>query len=262
MAAWLPALAAAGLPQSTVRQEQQVTVDGVTEQWRLTWQGPTRPACGIDNLEQATTCPCIGFAYGEQGRLTLERHRPGAPPEQMPLGGLFAGMEGPAADGNAALRRWDPEKGDPQQDDASHAVSRAFADKLAARPRADVMALQDIFHNGQKTAFLLQVGSETCGKRPMVAVGVTPRKPKLHAITTRAHPEKPLTLFAHEWKAWLASRESTVSVVSWRCGDHGAETQSEKKITLRDGGFEVRTLEYQCGDDGKRGKLTSNKLLD
>jgi hypothetical protein len=48
----------------------------------------------------------------------------------------------------------------------------------------------------------------------------------------------------------------------WSCGDHGAETRFEKKITLRDGGFEVRTLEYACSDSGKRGKLISDKLLD
>jgi hypothetical protein len=95
-----PLLRRSEYPTPTIREEQEVLVDGVTETWRLQWKSMPTPYCGADVVDVSLTCPCIGFAYGESGDLYLIRLRSGIEVEQLRLTPLFG--EYP----NAVVQRW------------------------------------------------------------------------------------------------------------------------------------------------------------
>lgn len=244
--------------QEPIRQRRTVVVDGVREEWTLKWSGPVRPVCAASDLTDAPTCPCNGFAYGEQGRLFLERKRSGAPVERLALSGLFKGMESPADDGNAALARLPRMPSDPTDDIGDDGALRRFRADLAKRAPVDVMAVKDFARDGLAATFLLQVGTVPCGKREMVLVGVTRREPRLHVVSSVAHPERPLVLQRSAWMAALANG-GEARVVDLPCGDHGSENEVEQAIRIRDGRFFVRSTTYDCRDDGSRGAPVSSE---
>lgn len=245
----------------TVRQRTAVTVDGQPEEWRLTWSGPVKPACAATQLEEAMSCPCTGFAYGEQGRLYLERQRAGAAAERLNLSTLFDGdYDTPVDNGNAILPRILRGPTDPLDRVDNPAQARSFARALTQRPPADVMALADFPHDGMKATFLLQVGNEPCGKREMALIGVSRRLPHLHAFTSTAHPERPLILQNGAWKALLAT-PARATFTDLACGDHGSENEVEQIIAAHDGTFSVKTNTYTCQNNGKRGRLVHSAEL-
>src|SRR5471030_306271 len=242
------------MAEETIRQKQKVIVNGEMEEWLLKWTGPVKPVCASSDLPTAMTCPCAGFAYGEQGKLSLERTRSGAIVESMNLSTLFEESDNPADTGNAALRLRARNEDDPFDGIDDPNDRRKFDAAVMLRPIADVIDVQDFSQDGMKSTFLLQVGNLPCGKRSMVLIGVSKSVPHLHAFTTIAHPERPLVLQAHEWMAVL-NTGGTVAVTDWNCGDHGSENEIEKIILAHQGTFEIKSNTYSCQKDGPRGAL-------
>jgi hypothetical protein len=223
--------------------------------WVIQW---VKPVCGSSDLSGAMTCPCIGFAYGEQGQLSLERTRSGVFVESMNLSTLFGESDNPADIGNAALRLRTRNENDPSDEVDDPGSKLRFDAEVLLRPPTDVMDVQDFSKDGMKSTFLLQIGNAPCGKRDMVLIGVSKILPRLHAFTTTAHPERPLVLQAHEWMA-LIKTGGQVTVTDWTCGDHGSEVEIEKNILAKQGNFEVKSNTYSCQKNGSRGLLLQSE---
>jgi hypothetical protein len=235
--------AAAGGPR--VREQKTVVVDAVREMWRLEWQDSPTSACGPDFPEISLTCPCSGFAYGEQGRLALVRIRSGKVIERLALDRFFISDELPVAVGPAVLERWPPS--------FSHDFNvgdhdAQFMREVAARRPADVMSVADYDHDGHATEFLLQVGTLPCGKQQMVLVGISKRDPHLHVFSSVERPSVPLVLGAWQWKQLLESH-GTVKTIEWPCGDHGSEKEWTDTLTAHDGFIDDFRMSRTCGRD-------------
>ena len=242
------------MADASLRERRVVTVGGEKEEWLLKWSGPVKPVCPATKLTQAMTCPCVGFAYGEQGRLVLERKRAGVPVESLNLSSLFGEYDTPADPGNAALARIPRHPHDPFDDLGDPEMARKFAADLDKRPPIDVMNVMDFSQDGTRAAFLLQVGTEPCGKREMALIGVSRRLPRLHAFVSTAHPERPLLLQDRAWTALLA-KGGHAKFTDLTCGDHGSESEVEQIIDAHDGLLSVRANTYACHEDGSRGAV-------
>ncbi len=237
-------------PSALVREEQDVSVDGHKEIWQLQWAAPPEPFCGPDVV--SLTCPCMGFAYGEAGDLSLVRLREGAEIGRLHLTPLFS-----VDSDKAVLQKW------PANVDSDYDLARdpAFADRVAHRPPVQIMQFADYDHTGTDNEFYLQTATQPCGKSQGIVVGVTPANPALHPVTTASHPDRPLVLFKHEWEALRDARTSPIEVLDWPCGDHGAET--ETRVLLRWGrkGIEGSRREYSCPAPGLPKKLIHQDSL-
>ena len=211
-----------------VREARDVSVDKVTEQWRLEWTSLPMPECmGSVFL----TCACAGFAFGDKGDLDLVRERAGAPAERLHLGPLFEGHE-------ARLRHWTPTPAD-----LASAPAPPFA-KLSARAPATIMLLADFDHDGRATEFVLQVDAGPCGHTPSVVVGISKSNPSLHVFGTREKPGEPLTLDRPEFWERVA-RAPSVDLVQVGCGDHGSMQESSVRVTA-DGDLHARESLRPC----------------
>ena len=237
----------------TIRQHSHVVVDGWAEEWVLKWSGPVKAVCSVLAPAQAS-CPCTGFAYGEQGQLILERHRAAAVVDTLNLSTLFAEYDNPADEGNAALVRIPHAASDPVDAADDPGTLRAFENTLRTRPPVDVMTLADYSQDGMQSSFLLQVGNAPCGKREMTLVGVSRRQPRLHVFSSTGHPERPLVLQDGAWAAVLATG-GHATFTDWTCGDHGSETELEQIIDAHAGTLSVQANTYACRKDGARGPL-------
>lgn len=218
----------------SLREEIEVTVDGVKEKWRLEWTSPPTPDCvteaevGDLAVSSAVACPCAGFAFGEKGDLDLVRTQPGKPEERMHLGPLFDG-------GKARLQRWSV---------GSWNKKPPSMVELSMRPLARVMKLADYDHDGRATELVLQIGAGPCGHTPTVVVGISKSKPTLHAFTTSDKPTEPLKLDRRsDWDKLAA--KSPVSLVEVACGDHGAETESTLDLSA-DGELHAKEKIRKC----------------
>jgi len=128
---------------AVAREQHKIIVDGVEENWRLEWIGPTKSACGPEDPGWMN-CPCTGFAFGERGNLELVRSRPGVKEECMAIAPLFKyGDDHPAGDQEAALLRLDVYWKDFTDRDAPD-----FSSRVQARPVAKVMNFGDYDHDG------------------------------------------------------------------------------------------------------------------
>ncbi len=217
----------------SLREEAEVTVDGVKEKWRLEWTSTPSPSC-VDEKEVGSlgsgsvTCSCAGFAFGEKGDLDLVRAQPGKAEERMHLGPLFDG-------GKARLQRW------PVGNWAKTPPSLA---DLAMRPLARVMKIADYDHDGRATEFVLQVDANACGHTPSVVVGISKNKPSLHAFATTDKPSEPLKLDRRsDWDKLAA--KSPVSIVEVACGDHGADTETSLDLSA-DGELHAKEKTRKC----------------
>src|SRR5580765_7536557 len=188
---------------SMIREQKAVMINGARESWRLQWDSLPQSACGLEDLEVALTCQCAGFAYGETGRLTLVRLRPGHPQERLELAPFFKDQGSPAAAGMAVLQRWRPipAAAHDEDDDWHHAADFDFLKRVQARGSSDLMRFGDYNHDGRASEFLLQVGLRPCGRAQMVLVGVSRRNPQLHVFATAEAPEQPLVLPVETWSA-------------------------------------------------------------
>jgi hypothetical protein len=242
-------------PNPVVREEHKVVVDGVEELWRLEWVCPPSPACSPDEPDVWWTCPCEGFAFGEQGNLVLVRKKPGQKEERFDLTLLFDGQyEAPGELGKVVLRRWEVEK-----QDMDESKSPDFAARVRARPIAQVMRFGDYDHDGQASEFLLQIGTLPCGKKMSVAIGVSRQNPRLHVFSSAEHPERPLVLQAGQWEALLQAK-GPVKVMDWQCGDHGSDAETELELYVDTNGIHATISTYECDQDGRRGKFTGKEV--
>ncbi|HEV3075725.1 MAG TPA: hypothetical protein VHB47_14985 [Thermoanaerobaculia bacterium] len=240
------AKAPAGVPHPIVREERRVTVDGRPEVWRLEWRQPPVPECSAES-DEWSTCPCSGYAFGERGELDLVRRRGGKEIERLSLTPLFTGDMGFAA--GAILRRVEPRESD-YRDDEDEDLPR----RVHRRPPAQIMKLEDYDHDGRASEFLLQVDVLPCGKRMAVAVGVSRSNPHLHVFHARDEPEEPLVLRIDQWEA-LRDASGPIRRVDWKCGDHASDTETELELQAGPRGIEVWEREYECDEDGHRGRL-------
>jgi hypothetical protein len=209
-----------------VRERARVVVDGVTEEWRLEWQEPPKDAC----FEQGwSTCPCYGFAFGEQGRLDLVRARPGAPDEHLPLG-------------ERRVQRW-PEL---DEDRKRWLDTAADAEEVKKRPEVTVMHFADYDHDGRPSELVFQVeAGSPCMRTWAVLIGLDRRKNRLQIYGTAEHPEAPI-LFEHkdDWETLRSVRATDLTQVG--CGDHFSYEQVDYRVRIDGLGFHVDELRYDC----------------
>lgn len=240
-----PALAA-----SLTREAQKLTVAGTTETWALVWGATPKPACGPEDVETASTCPCAGIAYGEQGPLSLERRRGTTLLEKLDLGPLFAGFDPPdphSTPGTGWLPRWPLHDSDLERADNGDAGLGA---EIRHRPVRRLMNFADYDRDGHATEFLLQVGTLPCAKLQFAAVGLGGASGKLHALTSAAHPERPLILPLDAWRA-LAKGPGPSRIDTLACGDHASETREEVIVTAAAGRITAKTRSFSCPAPGQ-----------
>jgi hypothetical protein len=239
-------------PKPTIREEQQVLVNGVPETWRLEWaETPApKPACDASGADWST-CPCMGFAYGESGDLYLARIRDGVEVDRLHLTPLF----GDEPNQTATVERWpvyDADYGNQKNDWFPASVSR--------RPAVHVMHFGDYDHDGHATEFYLETESGPCGKSTGFVVGVSADNPKLHAFGTASHPDAPLYLRQREWEA-LRKATAAVDVEDWACGDHGAEMETTVELYWTGQGIDGLRKDYSCPSSGEARRLIDQKPL-
>lgn len=225
-----------------------MVVAGQTETWRLVWLSPPQLVC--DKPEY--TCPCIGFQYGERGKLELVRSRPGVPDEHFPLTPLFSESENPAGIemiDEAVLARWPVLPDDYER----HAVGPPTNAEIASRAPVEIMNIADYNHDGHATEFVLQVGTFPCGHSDAVLVGLSPKQPTLHVFGTAEEPDEPLHVERRSWNELLKSAGATRHTVL-QCGDHGSEMEREIDLRADSAGLHVKYIEYECGPNFERGR--------
>jgi hypothetical protein len=260
IAAALALWAASG--SAVTRDEREVTVDGVAEVWRLEWLRPPRPVCQ-PNDENWFACPCVGFAFGETGELDLVRLRESHEADRLHLTPLFSNSDVPAgATTRAALRRWPVREVDADAFQRANPTGRReFSKRVMERKVVSILQLADFNHDGWPTEFVLQIGTEPCGKRQSILVGVSPKRRTLHAFSSADHPERPLILEAEIWRK-LRDAKGPGRAVERTCGDLGSEEQSEVVLRTDASGIHATRETFACDPKtGERGKLVSSETL-
>lgn len=239
-------------PTPTIREQEELVVDGKPEIWQLVWASAPKPACGANEVSISLTCPCFGFAYGEEGALVLLRLRNGKAIERKDLTAYFEGQENPAAGHSAVIQRWAVD-----HDRDSKAGLESNGDDITAlvadRKIVQFMNFADYNHDGWASEFYVQTGTLPCGKSVGVIVGVSRRNPKLHVFGTASNPDKPLYLQRREWEA-LRGASSPIEVTDWQCQDHGAEAETAVRLRWTAAGIAGVRREYTCpeGTEPKR----------
>ena len=243
---------------SLVREERIVTVDGVKETWRLVWHGAPEPECDAAGIGWFT-CPCMGFAFGEKGDLDLVRLREGREVERLPLTPLFgAGSDESVKVGlkvvlpRFPVRRKDLDAGVDEQEKLEADVPK--------RPLVKIMDLRDYDHDGQATEFFMQIVSAPCGKEMGIVVGVSRRRPNLHAFGTIENSHKPLILLRGHWSD-LARAKGPIHRLLWACGDHGSDARTDVFMRADEHGIHASERDYECREDGSRGPILREEWL-
>ena len=236
-------------------EARSLTVGTSAERWALMWTSPPVAACSPEADSLWMTCPCAGFAFGEQGHVMLVRHRAKLPDQQLPLDSLF--HDAPTTRrGLALLERWPP-----SESDYDSAWTPGIAERVRAHAPAQLMDFADYDHDGQATEFTLKVGNAACGHDEVVLLGVSARRPTLHMFGTVLHPQVALELQSADWQALRRSRGDT-TVVEWACGDHGASTELDLHLSAGADGIRADSLVYECsGLRGERGRLLSRRAF-
>lgn len=241
----LLALAAApqlvGPEKEVVREQRSVTIGGIREVWRLIWHGTPKDDgfCGVTDRVGAMSAPCYDFSYAEHGDLVLERQRPGKPPESMYLTPLFTDCFEDVAKPEAILARWPMRSLDTER--------YPTPARIRARSSVPLMRLRDYNHDGIAGEFILRVRSRGCGNGGLVAIGVTRDNPRLHALTTAEHPERPLMLERWQWQA-LARSTRPGKVPDVGCGEHGSEEESVVALRTERGRLHATRITSTCPD--------------
>ena len=253
-------LAGAATPDvaSLLREERTVTVAGVKETWRLAWQEPPEPECEAAGPGWFT-CPCMGFAFGEKGDLDLVRLRDGRDVERLPLTPFFAtGSDvGVKLDAKAVLPRFPVRRSDLE---AGVDGQEELEAKVPKRPLVKIMDLRDYDHDGQATEFFIQIASLPCGKEMGIVVGLSRRRPGLHAFGTIENPHKPLLLLRSHW-ADLARARGPIQRLLWACGDHGSDARTDVFLRADEHGIHASERDYECREDGGRGPILREEWL-
>jgi len=226
----------------------------VKETWRLVWQEPPEPECDAASLGWFT-CPCAGFAFGEKGNLDLVRLRGGREVERLLLTPLF----GPDSDfdGQVIVPRFPVRKDDL---DAGVDGQEELEADVPKRPVVKIMELRDYDHDGQATEFFLQIASLPCAKEMGIVIGVSRRRPALHAFGTIENPDKPLLLLRSHW-ADLARAKGSIQRLLWACGDHGSDERTDVFLRADAHGIHASRRDYECREDGGRGPIVREEWL-
>jgi hypothetical protein len=241
-------------PEPTIREEQTVVVGGRKEVWQLKWTTPPKPVCGPEGADWST-CPCMGFAFGEEGGLKLVRLLAGKVIDQLDLAQFFD--EYPSSGkGMAVVQRWQP---DFDKDDQAIGEPE-FSATVAKRDVVQLMHFGDYEHDGGPAQFYLQTESVPCGKSFGLVIGVSKKNPRLHVLTAASDPGKPLYLGKWEWEA-LSQASGPVEVLDMPCGDHGAETETRLRLGWTPQGVQGTRREYSCSPDDKPGALVHDAPL-
>jgi hypothetical protein len=215
------------------RDDEDLVLDGVKENWRLEWARAPLPDCMSAGWD---TCTCAGFAYGERGDMDLVRTQPGKPDDRLRLDVLFEGND-------TRLQRWPITKSDT---DKSATDSGATLDMvgISMRPVTSIIKFADFDHDGRASEFLLQVAAGPCGHTPTLVVGISRSNPKLHAFGTKEKPDEPLLLdHAADWEKLRA--KPSADIVTVACGDHGATEQTTLHVTA-DGELHAKAETKKC----------------
>jgi hypothetical protein len=250
-----PASMVASAPASVpidplVRERIEVDIAGAKETWSLRWNKPPSPYC--DNPEDAMTCPCTGFGYGESASLSLLRERPGKATETLLLDQFFS--DGTVPSTTSFLPKQLFADGDMGLD------AEEMKERLAKRPVVKIMELNDYNRDGLAAEFVLQVGAGPCGHRSGVLVGVDTNGGPLKVFGSVTNPGQPLVMEHSGWSALLS--EDSVELVQVPCGDHGSDDEIVLHLSVKDGSFTAKQEVFDCsGKDGTRGKSTSIKDL-
>ena len=214
-------------PSALIRETKKVTIDGVEETWTLRWKSAPKDDCIEDGWY---TAPCLGFAYGETGKLELVRERANAPVETLSLDSLF--------DSNAStLQHWPTDKNDPMTKPDIVAVKK--------RPAVTIMNLGDFDHDGRATELMLQTNAQAYGHRMMALVGVSKKDPKLH-IFTNAQKEPLLVDHATSWEKLRDAKVSPATAVEVSCGDHGSDTEDSVVMSYGPDGISLKRVSKKC----------------
>ena len=240
-------------PTPSIREEQVVVVGEVAEVWKLKWTSPPKPVC--EPRQDSLTCPCNGFAFGEEGHLTLVRMRRGEEIERLDLSPFFA-ADIVDAEGLAVVQRWEPD----YDKDYNSSTGQDFPAVVAKRRIAQVMHFAEFEPGGWQSEFYLQTEAGPCGHTSGVVIGVSKTNPRLHAVGTTEAPGRPLHLQEREWEA-LRHASGPIEVLDWPCGDHGADTETRLWLRWTSRGVDGTQREYSCDDNFKPGKLLSEKPL-
>ncbi len=227
MAVWLAAGRAGAQAPPPVRDRATVTVaPGVVEQWELVWDAP--PARYCDAPDDALTCPCAGFEFGDQGRASLVRARQGRVIERFSLDALFSEGVGGILGSGAVFGRYALTPAD-RDALASGGAPRAILARFAGRPLRPVLVVRDYDGDGIAAEFVLQVGAGPCGHAASVLIGLGARG-ALHALGGSGDGQDPVVLEDPAQWEQLRTRPRSRIVLS-RCGDHGSE--EEESLTVR-----------------------------
>ena len=225
----------AGLSLGTIfRDDEDLILDGVKENWRLEWARAPMPDCMGSGWD---TCPCAGFAFGERGDMDLVRSRPGKPDERLRLDALFA-------ENDTRVQRWPVTRSDTEGAGRSDGGGALDMIGISMRPVTSIIKLADFDHDGRASEFLLQVAAGPCGHTPTVVVGVSKSNPKLHAFGTAEKPADPFVLErASDWEKLRG--KPNADIVTIACGDHGATEQTIVHVTA-DGDLHAKTETKKC----------------
>ena len=244
---------AAEYPTPDVREDQTVIVDGFAEIWQLKWKRRVSDImCGPS--EMAFTGPCQGFGFGEGGEVDLIRLRNRVEVDRLPITPLF--YEQFTGEGRIALiQRWQPDT----RKDFKLSQRADFPTLVRKRPSVQVMHFADYDHDGWATEFYLQTEALPGGKSAGVVIGVSRKNPRLHALATTSKPANPLRMQKIAWEA-LRESSGSVDVVTWPCGDHGANSETITRIHCSPDGIEGVRREFDC-KAGKIGPLIAEDPL-
>jgi hypothetical protein len=237
-----------------LREQKTVVVSGVKETWKLVWAATPQSVCGAEDVAAAQSCSCAGFAYGEAGTLSLVRLRPGATPERLSLTPFYKDSGLADAPNQAVLPHWPPipATAHNEEDDWHHASDWNFLRRVQARGPVEVMHFADYNHDGGASEFLLQVGTQPCGKRALVLVGLSRANPHLHVFSSAEAPDTPLELGARVWES-VRRGAGPWSVVESPCEENPEGVESTVTVEVRRGIFHVQRATRPCaGEDSDR----------
>jgi hypothetical protein len=237
-------------PTPSVREEQKIVVDGVTETWRLQWTAVPEPTCEAGDSGWQT-CPCMGFAYGEAGDLFLVRLRDGVEIDRLHLTPFFTD-----GSGKAQVQRWQADF----DNDAKDYKQDEFPALVAKRPTVQVMHFGDYNHDLRANEFYLQTESVACGKNAGIVIGLTKGVPRLHAFSAASNRENPLVLYKREWEA-VRTAKGAVDILDWACGDHGSDTETRLRLHWTPEGLDGVRRQYTCPADGAPRRLIHEERL-
>jgi len=229
-----------------LREQRDVAIGNRVEQWRLEWVSQPSEICRPnDESEEWLTCPCHGFAFGEEGDLDLVRIFRGKEIERLRLNPFFAQESDwlPESDGKAVLQRWPVLK---QDYDIETRSTAEFGVMVRQRPLCKIMTLGDYDHDGQATEFVLQVTAGPCGHRPSIVIGISKGNMHLHAFASLEKPGEPLVLEGpSDWEK-VRSAKGKVDVLLYGCGDHGGDYEMSLSVWFTKQGIHAVEQGHDC----------------